>query len=357
MNVMNKVFKQGVGGLLLCGGALLAQLAAHAADAASGAAANGVANNTTSGAGDAAGASTPVALHPAETVAHARQAGMLGVAWAGRRIVAVGAHGIVLLSDDMGKTWRQARAVPLDATLTAVSFVNDKEGWAVGHAGVVLHTRDGGEHWDLQRSTPRQDRPLFAVHFFDAAHGVAVGLWSLVLTTSDGGRVWTARELPAPPGAKRADLNLFGLFAGPGAALYAAAEKGYVLHSADQGASWRYLATGYRGSFWTGSVLADGALLVGGLRGALYRSGDAGQRWSRIGTGSTASITGLARTGDDRGVLAVGQDGLMLRSEDDGASFRTSYRHDRLPLTTVLPFAGFTAPLMSAFGPAPRDTQ
>ncbi|MES2113767.1 MAG: YCF48-related protein [Pseudomonadota bacterium] len=281
---------------------------------------------------------------------------MLAAAWAGPRAVAVGAHGIVLLSDDQGKSWRQAGKVPADVTLTGVSFATEKEGWAVGHAGVVLHTVDGGERWELQRSAPDQDRPLFAVHFFDASRGVAVGLWSLVLTTGDGGRHWTERQLPSPPGARRADLNLFGLFAGPGGALYAAAEKGYVLHTDDQGASWNYLATGYRGSFWTGAALADGALLVGGLRGALYRSADAGQHWSRIDTGTTASITGMARTGSDGGVLAVGQDGLTLRSED-GVAFRASYRHDRLPLNALLPNAGFTPPLMSAMGPAPADAK
>ena len=31
-------------------------------------------------------------------------------------------------------------------------FVDDKQGWAVGHDGVILHTGDGGETWTLQLS-------------------------------------------------------------------------------------------------------------------------------------------------------------------------------------------------------------
>lgn len=350
---MNRKLKQALATLaasaaLLPGAAALAQAAG---------------NDVATDAANVPGPAWPIALRPAASVAHAAQAGMLATAWAGTRMVAVGAHGIVLLSDDQGKQWRQAARVPLDATLTGVSFVDDKEGWAVGHAGVVLHTRDGGEDWEILRSTPDQDRPLFAVHFFDRSHGVAVGLWSQVLTTADGGKSWTARQLDVPPGAKRADLNLFGLFAGPagtagaGPSLYAAAEKGYVLHTPDKGASWHYLATGYAGSFWAGVALPDGALLVGGLRGALYRSTDAGQSWTRLVTGGTASITGLARTGQGRGVLAVGQDGLVLRSDDDGATFRASYRADRLPLNAVLPNAGATPPLMSARGPTLMQSQ
>lgn len=297
-------------------------------------------------------AAWPPGLHPAVRVAHAAKASMLATAWAGKRIVAVGAHGIVLLSDDQGKEWRQAGRVPLDVTLTSVSFANAKEGWAVGHAGVVLHTRDGGEQWDIQRSVPEEDRPLFGVHFFDAEHGVAVGLWSLVLTTSDGGRRWSVRQLDAPPGSKRADLNLLGLFAGQDGALYATAEKGYVLHSADQGQSWNYLATGFKGSLWSGTALQGGGLLVGGLRGALYHSADAGQNWLRIATGSTASITSVVRTDSGRGVLAVGQDGLTVRSTQDGAVPQVTYRADRLPLSAALPNAGFAPPLMSIRGPS-----
>jgi photosystem II stability/assembly factor-like uncharacterized protein len=303
----------------------------------------------------ACGANAAINLPPAAPVAHASQASMLAAAWAGKRAVAVGAHGVVLLSDDQGKSWRQARKVPLDVMLTAVSFISEQEGWAAGHAGTVLHTKDGGEQWEIVRSTPEQDRPLFGVHFFDHAHGVAVGLWSQVLTTSDGGRHWEEQRLEAPPGGRRADLNLLGLFSGPGGLLYAAAEKGYVLRSADQGRSWSYLATGYQGSFWTGAALADGTLLAAGLRGALYRSTDGGQRWNRIDGGATASITaitGLSRSGGaGNDVLAVGQDGVTLRSSDGGATFRAAVRPDRLPLQAVLPLDGGKALLLSARGP------
>ena len=69
---------------------------------------------------------------------------------AGTRIVAIGERGLVVLSDDEGKSWRQARQVPVSVSLTAVSFVDALLGWAVGHGGVILHTTDGGETWIRQ---------------------------------------------------------------------------------------------------------------------------------------------------------------------------------------------------------------
>ena len=46
---------------------------------------------------------------------------MLDVTRAGERLVAVGAYGNILYSDDSGNSWRQAR-VPVQVSLTAVSF-------------------------------------------------------------------------------------------------------------------------------------------------------------------------------------------------------------------------------------------
>jgi photosystem II stability/assembly factor-like uncharacterized protein len=271
---------------------------------------------------------------PAVRVAHAVKAEVLNVALAGTRLVAVGDHGVVLLSDDAGTTWRQAKSVPVDSTLTSVSFVDAKRGWAVGHVGVVLVTTDGGESWAVQRRVASEDRPLFAIRMFDADNGVAVGLWSLVLVTADGGKTWDTVVPPKPEGVKKADLNLFALFVNDKGELFAAAERGSLLRSADRGRNWSYISTGYKGSFWTGAALPGGALLAAGLRGSVYRSGDDGKTWTRIETGTKASVTTLLVKGQD--VLGLGLDGLVLRSSDGGASFKTTVREDHASLTAGL---------------------
>lgn len=302
---------------------------------------------------------TELVARPAQRAAHAARAALLGATQAGARVVAVGERGVVMLSDDEGKTFRQAREVPVDATLTSVSFADSQRGWAVGHWGVVLATQDGGETWAVQRKDVQVDRPLFAVHFFDACHGVAVGLWSLVLTTSDCGASWRSIELAPPEKAKKADLNLLGLFADDRGRVFAAAEKGMVLRSDDRGATWTYAATGFKGSLWTGLALPGGVLLAGGLRGALYRSGDDGRNWTRLDSGSKSSITAIAA--HEREVLAVGLDGLVLRSTDGGANFSSEVRPDRAALTSVVMASAGRTVYFSRQGvvgnPAPPATQ
>ncbi|MCY1271242.1 Ycf48-like protein [compost metagenome] len=293
----------------------------------------------------------PLQAVPAVQASNATQATMLAAAWAGERVVAVGDHGVVLLSDDQGRHFRQARSVPLSTPLTGVSFVDARQGWAVGHWGAILSTTDGGESWQVQRLSTEEDRPLFAVHFFNAQQGVAVGLWSLLLITEDGGKTWTEQSLQAPPGAKRADLNLMGLFADSRGTLYATAERGQVLHSEDYGKNWRYLDTGYQGTLWSGAVLVDGSLLLGGQRGTLLQGSVDGKGWRRLPTQSKGSVTSVAVAGPR--VLAVGLDGLMVQSSDGGHGFQEKQAADGLSLTAALFNAEGTPVLFSRRGVMP----
>ncbi|MDR2837183.1 MAG: glycosyl hydrolase [Azonexus sp.] len=288
-------------------------------------------------------------LHPAEQTVLAAKTMMLAAVTAGKRIVAVGDHGVVLLSDDEGQSWRQARSVPADVMLTAVSFVDAQQGWAVGHWGLILHTGDGGETWTVQRLATDEDRPLFGVHFRDARRGVAVGLWSLILTTDDGGATWRTQTLPPPAGARRADLNLFSLTADRNGNWYAPSERGLVLHSADDGLTWNWLTTGFKGSLWSVAALPDGVLLAAGLRGALYRSVDGGGNWSAVASGASASIIWLAWR--DGKLIGVSVDGEFLSSHDQGASFQRAHSDDRLALTGALISPGGQTVLLSRQGP------
>jgi len=271
-------------------------------------------------------------IQPAEATTAATRAMILSSARAGKRIVAVGNHGIVLLSDTDGADFRQANSVPVRSTLSSVFFVDEKTGWAVGQWGVVLRTDDAGESWTLQRHDTSVDQPLFSVWFRDRQHGYAVGLWSLLIATVDGGKTWAQITLPPPPGRKKADRNLLKIFANRMGTLFVAAEQGMVLKSYD-GENWTYIDTGYKGSFWTGIVLNNGTLLVGGLRGTIYRSTDDGRSWREAKSAFKSSITDFAEAGGK--VYAAGLDGVFLESDDHGITFKGSQREDRVPFTAI----------------------
>lgn len=270
----------------------------------------------------------------ATRLAGATKAVMLAATRAGQRVVAVGDHGVVLLSDDGGVTFRQAAHVPTRVPLTGVSFVDDKEGWACGHWGVVLHTVDGGEKWTIQRSDSTRDQPLFSIWFGDRQNGIAVGLWALMLRTSDGGKTWSEVKLPASPGSTKVDKNLYQVFSDGKGLVLVAAEQGLVYRSGNGGASWEAIQTGNKGTFWTGVILDDGWILVAGLGGKVYGSHDTGKTWLPVETGTRSSITGIAQLSDGR-VFAVGLDGTSMTSDDRGTAFVAKQREDRLSMTTL----------------------
>lgn len=233
---------------------------------------------------------------------------------AGKRVVAVGEHGYVVFSDDQGKTWRRG-STPRRAMLTAVAFADDRNGWAVGHDGQILASRDGGATWVEQRYQPDDKAPLFAVRFRDAEHGIALGAYGLFLETADGGKSWTQRPI------MQEDKHLYAVAGDAAGRMTIAAEAGTLLVSADQGRTWAPVASPYKGSFFGVLMTADGALLAYGLRGNIFRSPDFGKTWTASVSEGTATLQGGARLADGEIVLA-GSAGAVLSSRDNGASFQ-----------------------------------
>ena len=275
---------------------------------------------------------------------------LIGVAKAGKRIVAVGIHGHIVYSDDEGKNWTQAQ-VPVSSDLVAVSFPDEKNGWVVGHGGVVLHTTDGGATWAKQldgnaaaditlkyyeaktgaERTPDIERvarqakalvdeantqTLLDVGFENDNAGYAVGTFNRIFRTEDGGKTWT-------PYMDRVDnpkeLHFYAVNVG--------AKDTYL--TGEQGMVWRLdpakghfvgIQTPYNGTLF--GLIADGStLLVYGMRGSLLRSDDEGKTWERIQLGNQAGISGGAILPDGRIAIANQAGGIMV-SSDHGKTFQ-----------------------------------
>lgn len=297
-----------------------------------------------------------VLAQPAVLGPQALQAVLQDVTRAGDRLVAVGERGVVLLSDDNGRHWRQAPS-PVSVSLTAVQFVDARHGWAVGHAGAVLHSDDGGEHWSLQLDGKRAaalelqaaeaageagriaaaqrlvadgaDKPFLALSFSDAKHGLVAGAYGLALATEDGGRSWHSwmDRLPNPRG-----LHLYAL-ARQGDGLYVAGEQGLLLRSRDAGSHFEALQGPYEGSYFAAAVLPDGRLLVGGLRGKLFESADQGASFQALVNPIPASLNGIRVAGHQ--LLLANQAGMLLRSGLQGFAAQPLPVSDGLPLTAA----------------------
>ncbi len=282
---------------------------------------------------------------PADLEPAAASSLLLDVARAGTRLVAVGERGHVLLSDDDGRSWRQAKSVPSRTMLTAVAFADAQLGWAVGHDEIILHSADGGETWTRQHYAPEAQQPLLDLWFADARRGIAVGAYKSRYVTTDGGATWTRQpfEPALPPGAKPPgpDDDIppeyhLNRIAAQGERLYIAAEAGQLYRSDDAGRSWQTLPSPYSGSFFGLLPLTGDAVLAFGLRGNLFRSDDGGGSWRKLESGTTAMLTDGFPLADGR-LAIVGLSGTVLISADRGESWVLAQQADRKGLSAALP--------------------
>lgn len=269
---------------------------------------------------------------PAAPVQRPDKAVLLAGALAGERVVAVGERGVVALSDDGARRWRQARAVPVSVSLTAVRFADASNGWAVGHGGVILATSDGGETWTLQADGRRladaamraatsltshrhglalvrdaeqlvrdgPDKPLLDLHVVDAKRVVVAGAYGLFFETIDGGATWAA-ALDRVDNPKARHLCAIAV---RGEHWLLAGEQGLLLRSGDGGRRFVRSASPYAGTWFAAAAMGDGEWIIAGLRGQAWRSHDDGERWSRLEGAPPASFASASALPDGSVLLA-----------------------------------------------------
>ena len=276
----------------------------------------------------------------------------------GDRYFAVGQRGHILYSDDGGDSWTQAE-VPVRSSLLDIYFPSPELGWAVGHEGVILHSSDGGKTWvkqydgiryglegkayyeELAASDPNDtlypylveemdfaisqgaDKPLFKIRMHTTTSGHALGAYGMILRTEDGGKNWThvlhhmendsfyhVFDFAQLPGDRKFFLSgEAGLFMVGDGSLDPDKRGGKLVHNVP-----------WEGSFFTSEAASDGAIILGGLRGRMFRTTDAGQTWVVVEKPPTSSLVDSTRLANGN-LIFVGIAGEILLSTDEGYTF------------------------------------
>ncbi len=303
--------------------------------------------------GSAAATGIRVLDEPAIQVRNPSSVFLISIAQAGSRLVAVGEHGVIILSDDNGKTWRQA-AVPVNVTITSVAFATPEDGWAAGAYGVILHTNDGGLIWSIQlygaqvnqlmlseaqvlssqnplspsaqRAVRRAnifnqagpDKPFLTVVAVSPETAIVYGAYRMAVKTTDGGKTWQDISLQVgdPISHNIYDATLIG------SDIYLIMETGLIFRSTDGGATYESVASPTGNTLFGINKEPDGSLLLFGVVGALFRSSDAGNTWSQINLGISDDIS-AALTLKSGQTIIVTEGGEAFLSKDDGQTFRS----------------------------------
>ncbi len=153
-----------------------------------------------------------------------------------------------------------------------MSFVDAENGWAVGEAGIIVHTMNGGASWEVQDSST--EAKLSAVVFSDAKNGWAVGDSGTILTTSDGGSNWSGA-------ASGTSEDLYDITVADNTHLWVVGDSGTVIKSSNGGSSWALQTIEdieHKLSAVAFGNENDG--MIAGENGTLLSTADGGATWS-----------------------------------------------------------------------------
>lgn len=253
-----------------------------------------------------------------------------------------------------------------DATLRSVFFIDPQEGWIAGDEGVILHTIDGGKHWERQVTGTRAS--LRSVQFLTPFVGWAVGREELpygmgsvgvILFTNDGGLEWKRQLSNTLPGLNQVRFvdEKTGFLFGDGNDPFPFG----IFKTTDSGKTWEPVP-GPRTTSWLTGDFFNGK--TGILAGAWSRLGTLQPDGEKISPGLVTGVwlphmflpkskTVLAEHADwlagrditsmqilGKKTIAVGQGGLILTSASDGKAW--AFTDTKLP-TQVLANLDFHA--------------
>ena len=231
----------------------------------------------------------------------------------GQRVFAVTYDDLVLRSDDGGHHWSVQRVLSEpDRPLLDLWFADREHGVVIGAYGLVLVTEDGGRTW---RRALDNDQGPHANAIAAAPDGTLyiAGEAGSILRSDDRGETW--QQLPSPY-----EGSFFGVLALDDGALLVFGLRGHLFRSEDRGATWQRLPTGTAATLFTGLARAKGSVVLAGLNGVLLVSADGGRSFEPHQRSDRRGTAALVELAPDL-LLAVGEGGL---SQISGDSFRTA---------------------------------
>lgn len=244
--------------------------------------------------------------------------------------------GAVLLSGVLEPGLCAAEKYRQHDELFSASFIDEREGWACGDWGTIVHTRDGGQTWESQESGT--EATLSAIVFVDSENGWAVGRNGTIVHTVNGGEEWASQESPVP------FFHRDVFFVNPSNG-WIVSESTHILYTDDGGDSW---GVQFEDEIYNLAAISFSDERHGwavGEYGFTYYTEDGGNNWQhKAGYFRISDETGDIDTGvtlfdvvalDDRSALAVGADGVVTTSDDGGDTWNL-----RDASRTAVPFFG-----------------
>lgn len=213
------------------------------------------------------------------------------------------------LSIDSGRTWTELDPGLLNQRSFSVVALSNDEFWMGHDLSSVWHTENGGTTW-VETSGP--DRNIVQdVFFLNRSIGFAVGQKGMLLSTRDGGNHWEDISF-----GNRSHLTIHGLSETD---LWIGANQ-RILHSSDTGNTWTEVFSPIANNINDIFAISSQRILAATGAGVIYRSNDGGAKWDTVYSLPGIQIKSIAHI-DGQRYMATGFNGTILRSEDQGETW------------------------------------
>ncbi|MDN7141350.1 glycosyl hydrolase [Pseudomonas sp. JQ170] len=198
---------------------------------------------------------------------------------------------------------------------------------AVGERGSILRSVDQGVSWQPATVQPQRNAALTAVVDLGQQRLLAVGHDGWVLRSTDGGSHWQEVRYDDSLGEP-----LLGAWSAGGERVLAYGSFGKFYQSDDAGLTWHTLALDVDSAHLNGmDGGADGRRMLVGEQGLVLRSRDDGQHWQTLPAFYSGSLFGVVRLSPDHWV-SYGMRGHVFVSHDFGDSWTQVKVGNQLPL-------------------------
>ena len=203
----------------------------------------------------------------------------------------------------------------------------DKRVVAVGERGNILLSDDQGGSWQPATVKPQRDLTLTALVALPDKSLLAVGHDGWIVRSEDEGANWSEvrfdGEIAEP---------LLGIWSAGGNRVMTFGSFGKFYQSDDDGLTWQAQPIEVDSAHLNGmDGGADGRRMVVGEQGLVLRSDDAGRNWKKLEPFYNGSLFGVVRLSPDRWV-AYGMRGHVFVSQDFGQTWEPVKVGNQLPL-------------------------
>ncbi|MCX8122748.1 MAG: YihY family inner membrane protein [Spirochaetes bacterium] len=235
------------------------------------------------------------------------------IAFVGQKGFIIGDNGIILKSNDAGKSWLIEKWG--NFSFNDIAMVDDTTGFIAANDGYLLKTNDAGKTWnviDWENVTSN----LNAISFYKDK-GIIVGDRSYVITTTDRGKTWKIQQL-AEGKYKKNYLNFNNV---------QIIDDTNVIIVADEGF---YLTSSKNFTVWTAHKFKDSNLyavyfmnssegFMAGEKADIFFTADGGEKWTiRKLKGERVNELSLY----NNLLWAIGNNSFLMLSKDMGTTWQ-----------------------------------